>query len=95
MRILLKRIRTRLTKLDGVARLGGARRWWLLGRRVPGVRVRPAREGRLHFDVRLITEPGANVLALAGRVQDVVVETVGDRPESVVETVDVCIQPKG
>lgn len=95
MRELVKRIRTQLAKLDGVARLGGARRWWLLGLRVPGVRVRMDREGRLHFDVRLITFPGANVLALARRAQDVVAGAVGDQPECVVETVDVCIYPKG
>lgn len=95
MRALKKRIRAQVARLDGVARLGGARRWWLLGFHGPGVRVREDREGRLRFEVRVITFPGANVIALGRHIQDLVAANAGDRSEAAVEAVDVYLNPRG
>lgn len=90
----VRMVRPAVAALEGVARLGGPRRWWLLGGHAPGVTALFDDDGRLHFDVRVICLPGTDMRALGQRIQVVVLEEVARSSAMAVEAVDVFITPK-
>jgi uncharacterized alkaline shock family protein YloU len=87
-------VRPAVAALDGVARLGGPRRWWLLGGHAPGVTALFDDDGRLHFDVCVMCEPGTDARALGMRIQTTVLQEVARNATMDVEAVDVFITPK-
>ncbi len=87
-------VKPTLEDVPGVVRLGGPRRWWLLGGHAPAVSAFIDDEGRLHFDVNALTKPGADVRAIGREIQDRVVKRLGRTSQTPVAAVDVYITPK-
>jgi uncharacterized alkaline shock family protein YloU len=87
-------VKPALADVPGVVRLGGPRRWWLLGGHAPAVSAFLGSDGRLRFDVNAITEPGADVRATGYDIQDRVIAQVGRVSQMPVAAVDVYITPK-
>lgn len=90
---LRRRLRREVAGLNGVARAGGARRWWCLGLRAPAISVWTTRDDRLHFDVCVGAESGVNVLELGRRVQDTVSGLARDEDAPPIAAIDVYIEP--
>lgn len=87
-------VKPALARLDGVVRLGGPRRWWLLGGHAPAVSVFFDDDDRLHIEVQVISGPGADARALGRQVQAAVLAEVRRTSNTPVESIDVFITPK-
>ncbi len=87
-------VRPALEDVPGVVRLGGPRRWWLLGGHAPAVSAFTDAENRLHFEVNALTEPGVDVRAVGCELQDRIIARVGGVSQTPVAAVDVYITPK-
>jgi uncharacterized alkaline shock family protein YloU len=86
-------LRPALIGLEGVARVGGPRRWWLLGAHAPGVSVFFDDDDSIHVEVCVMSVPGTNAHDLGIRIQKTVVSLVNGKADMMPAAVDVVIVP--
>ena len=86
-------LRPALAAVEGVACLGGPRRWWMFGSHARGVSVFFDDDDSIHVEVCVISLRGTNPRMLGLRIQEAVVSLVSGLADTVPASVDVVIVP--
>ena len=87
------RLKRRIAAAEGVARAGGARRWWLLGLRRPAVAIESRTEEGLRIRVQIGAAAGGHVLEIGNHLQELIIAAAREEAAGEVAAVDVYIEP--